>query len=63
MFVALRVYQIKLEHPDINLNKLKKVKSLFNFKKDLIKFNKMSKKKIDKLIEKNWSYTNYEQIY
>jgi hypothetical protein len=60
MFLALKIYQIKLGNPDLTLNELKKVNLLSNFKEYLITHNSMSEKSIDKLIEKNWSYNYYE---
>lgn len=60
MFLALKIYQIKLSLPGFTLLELKQTKSIAYFKQNILKRNILSNEIINKLIEKNWIYNNYE---
>ncbi len=63
MFLALKIYKINLLTPGLSLDELKKHECIDSLQEKIIffnRFNRMSKKTIDDLIEKNWRYHNYE---
>ena len=53
MFLALKIYQIKLSAPKLTLSELKKINIISSFKEKILNYNIMSKESIDYLIEKN----------
>ena len=59
MFLALKIYLIKLENEKLTLNELKKIDWISSFKNDTARDGGVSKKIMNKLIKKNWEY-NYK---
>jgi hypothetical protein len=60
MFLALKIYRVNLLVPKLTLNELNKVQCIFDFKTTILVHNIISEENLDQLIEKNWSYHNYE---
>lgn len=58
LFLALKIYQIKLLHPELSLNELYKIKLLKNFTECCLRHDSIPKKNLNKLIKLNWHY-NY----
>ncbi len=56
MFLALKIYQLKLLNSQLTLTELKENSNILLFKESLINKNYMSKKNFNKLIQKNWNY-------